>query len=48
MLMAKNSEATLKLFDKYGIKYHYTELNGAHSFVFSRRYLAMVFPMAFQ
>ena len=48
MLMAKNSDATLKLFDKYGIKYRYTELNGAHSFVFSRRYLAMVFPMAFQ
>jgi enterochelin esterase family protein len=43
-----NNAATLKLFDKYGIKYQYKEMVGAHSFVFSRRFLASVLPLLFK
>lgn len=39
---------TLKLFDKYGIPYQYKEMNGMHSFVFSRRFLAYAFPQMFR
>jgi enterochelin esterase family protein len=47
-LTGPNNAATLKLFDKYGIHYEYKELNGAHSFVVSRRFLASVFPVMFR
>ncbi|MEO7769052.1 MAG: hypothetical protein ABIS01_16595, partial [Ferruginibacter sp.] len=43
-----NNKAMLDLFDKYGIKYKYIELPGAHSFVFTRRYLAFFAPMLFR
>ena len=43
-----NNQATLDLLDKYGIPHQYKELNGAHSFVFSRRFLASVFPLLFR
>jgi enterochelin esterase family protein len=46
--LAPNSQATMKLLDKYRIHYEYSELNGAHSFVFSRRYLAYAFPLLFR
>jgi enterochelin esterase-like enzyme len=46
-LIGANNQATLKLFDKYGVKYEFKEMNGAHSFVFARRFLALVFPLAF-
>jgi enterochelin esterase family protein len=47
-LTAVNNKATLALFDKYGINYKYKELPGAHSFVFTRRYLAFFAPMLFR
>ncbi len=47
-LTAVNCRATLKMFDQYGIKYQYKELPGAHSFVFTRRYLAFFTPMLFK
>jgi hypothetical protein len=37
----------MKMLDKYGIKYQYSELEGAHSFVFSRKFLAFAFPQLF-
>jgi enterochelin esterase family protein len=43
-----NNQATLDLLDKYGIPHQYKELNSAHSFVFSRRFLASVFPLLFR
>lgn len=46
-LTAKNCQATRELLDKYGIHYQYEEMNGAHSFVFSRRFLTSVFPQMF-
>jgi S-formylglutathione hydrolase FrmB len=33
--------------DKYGIPHAYRQLPGAHSFVFSRRFLAGAFPEMF-
>ena len=47
-LTAKNNKAMLDLFDKYGIKYQYKEMQGAHSFVFTRRYLAYFSPLLFR
>jgi enterochelin esterase family protein len=47
-LTGTNNRATLALLDKYGIEHQYKELNGAHSFVFSRRFLASVFPLMFR
>src|SRR5450432_1775019 len=47
-LTAVNCKATLALFDKYGIKYQYKEFPGAHSFVFTRRYLVFFAPMLFR
>lgn len=43
-----NNQAMLNMFDKYGIKYKYVELTGAHSFVFTRRYLAFFALMLFK
>jgi enterochelin esterase family protein len=43
-----NNQATLDLLDRYGIPHQYKELNGAHSFVFARRFLASVFPLLFR
>ena len=43
-----NNQAMLDMFDKYGVKYQYKELQGAHSFVFTRRYLALFAPMLFR
>jgi enterochelin esterase family protein len=47
-LTGPNNAATLKMLDRYGIHYQYMEMNGAHSFVFSRRFLAYAFPLMFQ
>ncbi|MBC7889717.1 MAG: esterase [Ferruginibacter sp.] len=47
-LVATNNTAMLALFDKYGIKYQYKEFPGAHSFVFTRRYLVFFAPMLFK
>jgi enterochelin esterase-like enzyme len=47
MLMAANTAATLAMMDKYGIPHAYRQLPGAHSFVFSRRFLAGAFPEMF-
>ena len=47
-LTAQNCKAMLNLFDKYGIKYQYKEITGAHSFVFGRRFLASAFPLMFR
>jgi enterochelin esterase family protein len=41
-------QGTRNLLDKYGIAYKYEEMNGMHSFVFSRRFLASVFPLMFR
>jgi enterochelin esterase family protein len=41
-------QGTRSLLDKYGIAYKYEEMNGMHSFVFSRRFLASVFPLMFR
>ena len=46
-LTAVNCRAMLAMFDKNRIKYKYIELPGAHSFVFTRRYLAFFAPMLF-
>ena len=46
-VMGANARATMQLFDKFNIPYQYTQLAGGHSFVFSRRFLALVFPIAF-
>ena len=43
-----NNQATLDLLNRYGIPHQYKELNGAHSFVFSRRFLASVFLLLFR
>jgi Kef-type K+ transport system membrane component KefB len=43
-----NNQATLDLLDRYGIPHQYKQLNGAHSFVFARRFLASVFPLLFR
>ncbi len=47
-LTAVNNKAMLAMFDKYGVTYKYIELPGAHSFVFTRRYLAFFAPMLFR
>ncbi|HZL08641.1 MAG TPA: alpha/beta hydrolase-fold protein [Prolixibacteraceae bacterium] len=47
-LTKANNKAMLDLFDKYGIKYKFKEVTGAHSFVFGRRFLYQTFPMMFQ
>jgi enterochelin esterase family protein len=47
-LTGTNNRATIELLDKYGVRYQYKELNGTHSFVFSRRFLALVFPLMFR
>jgi len=47
-LTGPNNRATLAMLDRYGIRHQYQELNGAHSFVFSRRFLASVFPLMFR
>lgn len=47
-LTAKNNAATLALMDKYAIPHRYIELDGMHSFTFSRRFLLQVFPLMFQ
>ena len=47
-LVAANTAATLQLMDKYAIPHRYVELNGGHSFVFSRRFLLAVFPTMFR
>ncbi len=47
-LTAVNNKAMLAMFDKYGIKYKYQEFPGAHSFVFTRRYLAFFAPLLFR
>ncbi|MFT3935167.1 MAG: alpha/beta hydrolase-fold protein [Chitinophagaceae bacterium] len=47
-LTAVNNKAMLAMFNKYGIKYQYKEFPGAHSFVFTRRYLAFFAPMLFR
>lgn len=47
-LMPANCEATKKMLDGFGIRYQYKEMNGAHSFVFSRRFLAASFPGMFR
>jgi enterochelin esterase family protein len=38
-LTMNDCQATLKLLESYGIEFQYKELDGAHSFVFSRRFL---------
>jgi enterochelin esterase-like enzyme len=47
-LSGPNNLATRHLFDKYHIKYEYREINGGHSFVFGRRFLAGVLPQMFR
>lgn len=47
-LVGPNNAATLKLFDKYGVQYQYKVMDGAHSFVFARKFLASVFPLMFR
>ncbi len=47
-LTGPNNAATLKMLDRYNIKYEFKEMPGAHSFVFARRFLLSVFPLAFQ
>jgi enterochelin esterase-like enzyme len=47
-LTGPNNQATIRLLDKYGIHYQYKQMDGAHSFVFSRRFLAYVFPLMFR
>ncbi len=47
-MLAPNTAATLALMDKYRIPHEYRELDGGHSFVFSRRFLAGVFPEMFR
>ena len=47
-MLAPNTAATLALMEKYHIPHQYEELDGAHSFVFSRRFLASMFPLMFQ
>jgi enterochelin esterase-like enzyme len=47
-LTEANNQATLHMLDKYSIQYKYQELNGTHSFVFSRRFLASIFPLLFR
>ena len=47
-LVPGNCEATKKMLDGYGIHYQYKEMPGAHSFVFSRRFLASAFPGMFR
>jgi enterochelin esterase-like enzyme len=47
-LTGPNNQATMKLLDKYGIKYEFKEMPGAHSFVFARRFLASIFPLLFR
>lgn len=48
MGLAPNTLATLAAMDNFHIPHEYKELEGAHSFVFSRRFLAMVLPMTFR
>ena len=45
-LIRVNNQATLDLLDEYSIPHEYKELNGAHAFVFSRRFLASAFTIA--
>jgi enterochelin esterase-like enzyme len=47
-LTGPNNQATMKLLDKYGIKYEFREMPGAHSFVFARRFLASIFRLLFR
>jgi enterochelin esterase-like enzyme len=47
-LVPQNCEATRKMLEEYGIHYEYKEMNGGHSFVFSRRFLASAFPQMFR
>jgi enterochelin esterase-like enzyme len=47
-LMPANCLATRMMFDQFGIHYDFKEMNGGHSFVFSRRYLASIFPQLFR
>ena len=47
-LTATNCKAMREMFDRYGIKYQYIELPGAHSFVFTRRYLQFFAPLLFR
>jgi enterochelin esterase-like enzyme len=48
MLMHASSQATMEAMDKFGVHYRFVEMNGAHSFVFSRRFLASAFPELFR
>ena len=48
MMLAPNTAATLALMDKYKVPHQYIELDGGHSFVFSRRFLLQVFPTMFR
>jgi enterochelin esterase family protein len=41
-------QGTLKMLDQYNIHYQYKEMDGMHSFVFSRRFVAYVLPMMFR
>jgi len=47
-LTAANSAATLQMLDNSRIPHKYIELDGAHSFVFARRFLLQVFPLMFR
>jgi enterochelin esterase-like enzyme len=46
-LTAVNCKATLAMLEKYGIHHDYIEMDGAHSFVFSRRFIASFLPKLF-
>lgn len=47
-VMGANSMATRAMLDEAGIHYEVRDLDGAHSFVFSRRFLLSVFPGMFR
>jgi enterochelin esterase-like enzyme len=47
-LTAANSKATLQMLDDEHIPHRYIELDGVHSFVFARRFLLIVLPLAFR
>lgn len=47
-LSGPNNAATRAMFDKFGVKYEFREINGGHSFVFCRRFLQAEFPGIFQ
>jgi enterochelin esterase-like enzyme len=47
-LMGNNTTATIAVLKQYGISPKYEQLDGGHSFTFSRRFLLEVFPLMFR